>query len=134
MQKTSFIEVWKKEKETTTKSTNKTLYLLTDLAARNILLGDNGDAKISDFGLSRSVTNRSQLGQADDPIGPVRCFFPYLFPSFFLLLLLLLLLFFFFFFILLSSSSSSNFSSSISFTGPSYVSGEPSKSYLFYKI
>ncbi len=46
-----------------------------DLAARNILI-HNGEAKISDFGLSRALKEESQVGKTASTIGPIRWMAP----------------------------------------------------------
>jgi len=46
-----------------------------DLAARNILI-HNGEAKISDFGLSRALKEESQVGKTTSTIGPIRWMAP----------------------------------------------------------
>ena len=46
-----------------------------DLAARNILM-HNGEAKISDFGLSRALKEEAQVGKTASTIGPIRWMAP----------------------------------------------------------
>jgi predicted Ser/Thr protein kinase len=47
-----------------------------DLAARNILLSGDGEAKISDFGMSRIVESTIQEGTTKTNIGPIRWMAP----------------------------------------------------------
>lgn len=46
-----------------------------DLAARNILM-HNGEAKISDFGLSRALKDDAQVGKTSTNLGPIRWMSP----------------------------------------------------------
>ncbi len=46
-----------------------------DLACRNILM-HNGEAKISDFGLSRALKEEAQVGKTASTIGPIRWMAP----------------------------------------------------------
>jgi serine/threonine protein kinase len=46
-----------------------------DLAARNILM-HNGEAKISDFGLSRALKEEAQVGKTSSNMGPIRWMAP----------------------------------------------------------
>jgi serine/threonine protein kinase len=43
-----------------------------DLAARNILLTENFDAKVADFGMSRQKEATEDVGQTKSFVGPIK--------------------------------------------------------------